>query len=1047
MNCHQKRKQLTKLPNKWVKIVRYRSLGRSASLRAPYPKRWLDSAHHHPIMLDRIKPSYQYNQYLNSPSLGFNNGFRASISGNEIQLETTWMPVYRQPRIRPLVYDDIDVRFDILQTLAGTHSLKSLPERFNQWIKETKNSIDPTDGVKTEEQAVKEQDRFDQDLVSWQLESDKIRLGIKLLCHSADAYEQDEHCREAIPYKAWIYMNEAMGRAAKAKKFYSWRLFQVAFVLANIPGLVSRMEEFSNAYDSQWDEAVALLYFATGGGKTESFFGLLIFNLFFDRLRGKYNGVTAMIRYPLRLLTIQQAQRLAKTLSKAEEVRWKYGIEGKPFAIGFWVGGSNTPNKRSHVSLSQVPTFRNSTNPDEATLQNSGDYKSAMDSWNKLPDCPFCKCKTVLRRYHSRNGLIGHACTNEGCGWNKQNGGTMQEPLPFYIVDEDVYEQAPSVILGTIDKLALIGHSPSTIRRFFGMFGLAPLIDEQSASLIALKTPYDLESRLGKKLYPMYKSGEKYFHDPFPSIIVQDEAHLLEESLGTFSGIFETTFECMLRRLGAQARLNTIVAKVPESSIPRMPKIVAASATVTEPARQMEELYQRKVAQFPYPGPQLYQNFYAAPLTSESKERNAIDDIEVSAHTARFYASLLSNGRPHTSVSVEILGHFHLLITQLLMLLNSKDSTKQMLARQRLRDGIGDSVLTALYRPAIYNASNEALATLIDLHRISLTYVTNKKGGDQIMAAENETAGRIHEDVGIDQFEGLHTKLISGAVSIGEIEEVIEMAEKRPKVGSPLQNVLEDNLLRSVVATSAISHGVDVDEFNTMFFAGMPSDPSEYIQSSSRVGRTHVGCSILIPTPQRRRDRYILETHDQYHRFLERMIKPAAVNRWAENAMVRTLPSLFQAYLVGVSESLSLLNAPDDKKHRVRNHERLDQVARIMNDLERITFRNNVCTFIYDSVGLNHPNYSPHAAEQFKIILREKINEIVDFLIDNVELEGLTSLFQEMNRKDPRFKKEPMTSLRDVDPAGHINYTKRNGRSASSEKVYDIMKLIRKGRS
>src|SRR5260370_22700979 len=89
-----------------------------------------------------------------------------------------------------------------------------------------------------------------------------------------------------------------------------------------------------------------------------------------------------------------------------------------------------------------------------------------------------------------------------------------------------------------------------------------------------------------------------------------------------------------------------------------------------------------------------------------------------------------------------------------------------------------------------------------------------------------------------------------------------------------------EHTLRNIVATSAISHGVDVDKFNAMFFAGMPTDIAEFIQASSRVGRSHVGFCLLIPTPHARRDRYIVETHDIFHRFLERMIAPPAITRW-----------------------------------------------------------------------------------------------------------------------------------------------------------------------
>ena len=125
--------------------------------------------------------------------------------------------------------------------------------------------------------------------------------------------------------------------------------------------------------------------------------------------------------------------------------------------------------------------------------------------------------------------------------------------------------------------------------------------------------------------------------------------------------------------------------------------------------------------------------------------------------------------------------------------------------------------------------------------------------------------------------------------------------------------------LRNIVATSAISHGVDVDKFNAMFFAGLPADIAEYIQASSRVGRTHVGFSLLVPTPHSRRDRYVVETHDQFHRFLERMIPPPAVQRWADRAIRRMIPSIVQAYLCAVVEQEDFAAAADGTKGNARH--------------------------------------------------------------------------------------------------------------------------------
>ena len=162
------------------------------------------------------------------------------------------------------------------------------------------------------------------------------------------------------PYEAWLAMNEAMADMMQDKLHNdngAWRLFQIAFILANLPALVTRMSEFMGHFDKNRDEAVTLLYFATGGGKSEAFLGLLLFNLFLDRLRGKTFGVTAMMRYPLRLLTIQQAVRTARAMVFAERVRLRLAYPGEAFSIGFWVGSGGTPNRLTEREVSRVPTL------------------------------------------------------------------------------------------------------------------------------------------------------------------------------------------------------------------------------------------------------------------------------------------------------------------------------------------------------------------------------------------------------------------------------------------------------------------------------------------------------------------------------------------------------------------------------------------------------------------------------------------------------------------------------------------------------------------
>lgn len=200
-------------------------------------------------------------------------------------------------------------------------------------------------------------------------------------------------------------------------------------------------------------------------------------------------------------------------------------------------------------------------------------------------------------------------------------------------------------------------------------------------------------------------------------------------------------------------------------------------------------------------------------------------------------------------------------------------------------------------------------------------------------------------------------------------------AQERDEPGhefSPLSKVL-----RSVIATSAISHGVDVEEFNSMFFAGMPSDIAEYIQASSRVGRTHIGFVVLVPTPQRRRDRYIVEVFDIFHRFLERMVQPAAIDRWAEKAIERVFPSLFQAYLLGVLPTRKVIELPDDEKKDAPSYGFIPNITSEYKD-RRAAFSNEINTFIELAVGLR-AGYMPPGTEHYKQKIDEMTTDLLKF--------------------------------------------------------------------
>ncbi|OOG58070.1 helicase-related protein [Polaromonas sp. C04] len=1010
----------------------------------------IPGALHRPLRLERVDPSYRYNQYLHYAAMGHNCGVQvAEPREGCVRLKTTWTPRYTQPRIVPTDVPDVNRNVRALSTPEGFASLKPLLPAFEQWLAAQPGRVDPTEGLAAEdsEGRAREIAAFEKDLGLWRNELESIRAGIEILEESRLHWggRGPQKDQRGVVFEAWLAMNEAMAdfMSVRFRRDDSkWRLFQLAFIVANVPAFATRIPAFKSKYQEKRDDAVTLLYFATGGGKSEAFFGLLVFTLLLDRLRGKKTGVTAMLRYPLRLLTIQQAQRCARVMAHAELVRRRHQYQGNALSMGFWVGSSGSPNRHTTPGVASIPTV-DDVSPDkrseELLRERDQRYSAAWRAWNKLPSCPFCGESTALRRFPAQGGTLAHVCSSAKCA---SNDGTWQ-PLPFFICDEDIYDLAPSVLLGTVDKLALIGHSAPTIRRIMGMFGMAPWLDPATGRLVI---PQHKDMREGpaakgmRGLSPAYPDGEKVFFDPFPSLVIQDEAHLLDESLGTFAALFESTldaiFEHLSKSLGAEMVSHSLAGKR------RRAKVVAASATVSEPERQLEHLYQRSIpaVQFPHPGPTLYESFYAVPELADESARRVLDDVELRSKQARVYCAFMTNGKPHTATSVAVLSSFHLTISKLFGRLTAGDAKQAAEAKELLYEFVSSGPLSQLHCQALRAADDSELATAVDLHRIALTYVTNKKGGDQIMAAEVEDARKRHLNAG-QPLAGLDTRLITGSVEQGEIQAVVQAAQTRDEPGKPFTPL--SKVLRSVIATSAISHGVDVEELNSMFFAGMPSDIAEYIQASSRVGRTHVGFVVLVPTPQRRRDRQVIEVFDIFHRFLERMVQPAAIDRWAERAVERAHPSMLQAYLAGVVPSRKLLDADVSEKHTVPTFNYLKEILKEQRERQG-AFLSEINGFIELAIGLKD-GYCPEGEEHYRRMISESTRDVLgDWDTDTWREDGTLYRYFEAQ---PDAMRKPMTSLRDVDEGGIIRATRKlsANRPVLAQDVLVVMDLVRHG--
>jgi hypothetical protein len=613
--------------------------------------------------------------------------------------------------------------------------------------------------------------------------------------------------------EAFLLMNEAMGLANPQHE--RWRLFQIVFIVSCLRELAAREHAVLAESDDGW---VDLLWFAAGGGKTEAFMGTILWQAFFDRLRGKTIGTTAFLRYPLRLLTFQQLQRLARALAAAEVIRKRHGLPSSRFSLGYLVGNTVTPNRI-------VPE------------RHKRYEKEGVDPrFQRMFRCPFCDAPVALK-YDASLWLIEHRCTNPSCP-----GG--QQRLPIYITDQDVYRFLPTVIVSTVDKLALLGQN----QRFANIFGRIDLVcHRHGASFSRTNDLCEAASAFAKGDHPDKCGGVPVlygpFHDVAPAILVQDELHLLSEELGTFDAHYETGTMALCRSLAAKPW-----------------KIVGATATIQEFERQAGELYLRHAREFPVAGSGAYDSFYYC----QNPDR-----------IGRLFIGLLGVARKHTPAVTKTLS----------ILYKEVQAARELLAAD-------PAVATSAYGTGIL--SQIEAQELCFLYELVLTYVLTRKGSDQVAEAIESRVRRELQELCPSHGE-LLIEMFNGGVDVSQMIASMEELKTASPSGDPTTRV------RGIVTTNIIGHGVDVDRFNVIVFAGLTRLVAEYIQASGRVGRRYPGISVFVATPQGERDRSIFGRFGKFHQYLDRLVDPAAVTRWPEPALDRTLPGLMCGYIMGVA--------------------------------------------------------------------------------------------------------------------------------------------------
>jgi len=573
------------------------------------------------------------------------------------------------------------------------------------------------------------------------------------------------------------------------KKGY-WRPFQIAFVLMTLPGICDPADDDR--------ETVDLIWFPTGGGKTEAYLGLTAFTIFFNRLEKRVSGgVDVLMRYTLRLLTAQQFERAGLLFCAMEHLRLSDNraekLGAKEFSLGMWVGRDASPNTRKDATIRLA-----------ALNKNPGSAENPF----VLLKCPWCSSEFGPRKDGSgrgsasvlgyrkeltanRSATVRFRCEDEACEYHSR-------PLPIFVIDEDIYENPPSLVIGTVDKFALLAWKPE-VRSIFGI-----------------------------------TSSGKHEDLP-PSLIIQDELHLISGPLGSVAGAFETIIEELCTSWRGDWAIR--------------PKVIASTATISRSDDQVRNLYGREsVSLFPPSGLEAGESFFAT--ISRDSDRNL--------SPGRLYVGIM--GSAYSSQQTAQARIFASLLQWPLLIENG---TPEEI----------DPWWTLL---GFYNSLRElggALTLMVSDVRDYLRVIINRHGVDY---------AKIRQLLNIEE--------LTSRIRNDEIPLAIKKLEAKYD-GNTFSSI------EACLASNIIEVGVDIDRLSLMSVVGQPKTTSQYIQVTSRVGRSDdaPGMVCVIFNPGKPRDRSHFEHFRSFHQKLYAQVEPTSVTPFSPPAVDRVLHAIIVA--------------------------------------------------------------------------------------------------------------------------------------------------------
>jgi hypothetical protein len=674
----------------------------------------------------------------------------------------------------------------------------------------------------------------------------RIEEGLQLLQKDAQALEAFQFMNRAMWYQRTHSLFSEGVRNGRQPDFdkdidlphnRSWRPFQIAFILLNLPSVTI----LNHPDRGTGPEALAdLLFFSTGGGKTEAYLGLSAYTMGIRRLQGTVagrigdEGMAVLMRYTLRLLTIQQFQRATALVCACEVIRRKALENGdarwgkSPFRIGLWVGRRTTPNRTDDAA--------------EAITQLRGNqYRGGgTGSPYQLTACPWCGSSIDAGQHleakrfpHDSGRTLTYCGDKHGtCQFSKRQAPA--EGLPIVVVDEEIYRRLPTILIATVDKFAQMPWK-GEVQMLFGQVN-------GKCERHGFRSPEIEDSSSHPKSKSGLPSARTVEHPPLrpPDLIIQDELHLISGPLGTLVGLYETAIDklCTWEVNGKQVR----------------PKVIASTATIKNADVQVRSLFLRTVSVFPPPGLDVSDNFFS--IQREPTEKDF----------GRIYLGICSPGRRLKAVLIQVY-------------------VSLLCAGQALYEQHGKDVDPWMTLVGYFNSMRElgGMRRLVDDSVYTRTRKQDRRG-----LARRFLSGEYLAEL----TSRMRSEEIPRTLDRLEAPFDPEIEKKRRELKGKEWKDLPQKPLDVLLATNMISVGVDVKRLGTMVVAGQPKATAEYIQATSRVGRSHPGLVLTVFNWSRPRDMSHYETFEHYHSSFYKHVEPLSVTPFSPGALQRGLAGL-----------------------------------------------------------------------------------------------------------------------------------------------------------